>query len=138
MGFTPRRSARRPTELASGEEGKTSNPRRSQFIKFLAISAVLLVLTAACSQGDRSTFNPAGPVAELQLLLFNVLLWVMVVVFVVVEGVLVYAAIHFRARRPLFAGATLTLEGAPDDEGAQLWALDPDGAVAMSATVTFA
>ena len=50
----------------------------------------------------------------------------------------VLRSIHFRARRPLFAGAPLTLEGAPDDDGAQLWALDPDGAVAMNATVTFA
>jgi len=114
MGFTPRRSARRPAEIGSIEDGETPNPPRSRFIKYLAISAVLLVLTVACSQGDRSTFNPAGPVAELQLLLFNVLLWVMVAVFVLVEGVLVYAAIHFRARpgqaRPVQVHGNLTLE----------------------------
>ena len=47
----------------------------------------------------QSTWDPVGPVAERQLLLFNVLLWVMVAVFIIVEGVLVYAAIRYR-RRP--------------------------------------
>ena len=114
MGFNPRGPARRPAGLAAREDGKAPNPPGSRFIKSLAISAVLLVLTVACSQGDRSTFNPAGPVAETQLLLFNVLLWVMVVVFVAVEGVLVYAAIHFRARpgqaRPTQVHGNLPLE----------------------------
>ncbi|CAI8018137.1 Cytochrome c oxidase subunit 2 [Geodia barretti] len=40
-----------------------------------------------------------GPVAREQLLLFNVLLWTMVIVFVLVEGALLYAAIRFR-RKP--------------------------------------
>ena len=114
MGFTPRGSARRPAEIASRGDGEVPKPPRSRFIKSLAISAVLLVLTVACSQGDRSTFNPAGPVAETQLLLFNVLLWVMVVVFIAVEGVLVYAAIRFRARpgqaRPSQVHGNMTLE----------------------------
>ena len=114
MGFSPRGSARRPTELASREDGEMSNPRRSRFIKYLAISAVLLVFTAACSQGDRSTFNPAGPVAEAQLMLFNVLIWIMAITFVLVEGVLIYAAIRFRARpgqgRPVQTHGNMKLE----------------------------
>ncbi|PKB79088.1 MAG: cytochrome c oxidase subunit II, partial [SAR202 cluster bacterium Io17-Chloro-G9] len=114
MGFNPRGSARRPAESASRKDGEEPNPTGSRSIKFLAISAVLLILTVACSQGSRSTFNPAGPVAETQLLLFNVLLWVMVVVFVLVEGVLVYAAIRFRARpgqdRPAQIHGNLPLE----------------------------
>jgi heme/copper-type cytochrome/quinol oxidase subunit 2 len=60
-----------------------------RLIQFLAFSVVLLLLGVACSQGDRSTWNPAGPVAEKQLLLFNVLVWIMAVTFVGVEGVLI-------------------------------------------------
>lgn len=119
MGLNPLGSARRSTEISSREEGPGPSqpaPKRpgSRLTKSLAISAVLLVLTVACSQGDRSTWNPAGPVAETQLLLFNVLLWVMVAVFVVVEAVLLYAAIRYRARpgqpRPVQVHGNLKLE----------------------------
>ena len=114
MGFTPLGSARRAVEFTSREDGGATNPPRSKFIKFLAISAVLLVLTVACSQGDRSTWNPAGPVAGQQLLMFNVLVWIMVATFILVEGVLVYAAIRFRARpgqeRPPQVHGNLPLE----------------------------
>jgi cytochrome c oxidase subunit 2 len=60
---------------------------------------VALLMLACDADARQSTFGTAGPVAEKQLLLFNVLLWVMVVVFILVEGALVYAAIKFR-RRP--------------------------------------
>ena len=63
------------------------------------VLAVLFLLTAACSQGFQSTWDPKGPVAEKQLQLFNVLLWTMVAVFVLVEGALLYIVIRYR-RRP--------------------------------------
>ena len=65
----------------------------------LGILAVSLLLVACDANAKQSTFGTAGPVAEGQLLIFNVLLWVMVVVFILVEGALLYAAIRFR-RRP--------------------------------------
>ena len=58
-----------------------------------------MLMLACDADGRQSTFGTAGPVAEKQLLLFNILLWVMVAVFILVEGALVYAAIKFR-RRP--------------------------------------
>ena len=61
-----------------------------------ALLSILLV--AACSSGKQSTWDPVGPIAEKQLDLFNVLLWVMVAVFILVEGVLVYALIRYRSR----------------------------------------
>jgi cytochrome c oxidase subunit 2 len=60
---------------------------------------VILLMVAGCSTGKQSTWDPVGPVAEKQLQLFNVLLWVMVAVFVLVEGALLYAIIRFR-RQP--------------------------------------
>jgi cytochrome c oxidase subunit 2 len=98
MGFNPQGSARRLAKIASRGDGEMPNSPRARIIKFLAISAVLLLVSVACSQGDRSTWNAAGPVAEKQLLLFNVLVWIMVITFILVEGVLIYAAIKFRAR----------------------------------------
>ena len=65
----------------------------------IAILAVSLLLVACDANAKQSTFGTAGPVAEKQLLLFNVLLWVMVAVFILVEGALLYAAVRFR-RRP--------------------------------------
>jgi cytochrome c oxidase subunit 2 len=76
--------------------GGDYNYRR--FAKFAMLAAILLLLLA-CSTGKQSTWDPVGPVAEKQLLMFNVLLWVMVVIFIAVEGILVYAAVRYR-RRP--------------------------------------
>jgi cytochrome c oxidase subunit 2 len=65
----------------------------------LGVLVTALLLVACDADALQSTFGPAGPVAEKQLLLFNVLLWAMVVVFVLVEGALLYSLIRFR-RRP--------------------------------------
>ena len=71
-------------------------PRR---LVIFGLLAALFLLTAACSQGFQSTWDPIGPVAEKQLQLFNVLLWTMVAVFVLVEGAMIYIVIRYR-RRP--------------------------------------
>ena len=65
----------------------------------LGMLALFLLLAVGCSTGRQSTWDPVGPVAAKQLELFNVLLWVMVAVFVLVGGALLYAVIRFR-RRP--------------------------------------
>ncbi len=72
--------------------------RPQQFIS-LGVLVSLFLLVACDADALQSTFGTAGPVAEKQLLLFNVLLWVMVAVFVLVEGALLYSLIRFR-RRP--------------------------------------
>jgi 3-methylfumaryl-CoA hydratase len=41
------------------------------------------------------------------------------------------ASFSFRALRPLFDLSPLHLQGRPDGDSAQLWALDSDGALAM-------
>ena len=65
----------------------------------LGLMSVLFLLVAGCSKDGQSTWEAFGPVAQKQLDLFNVLLWVMVAVFIIVEGVLVYAIVRYR-RRP--------------------------------------
>ena len=69
-------------------------------IRLLFPAALLLLLLAACSSDNpQSTFGPEGPVAARQLSLFWIIFWLAVVVFVIVEGALVYILIRFRRRR---------------------------------------
>jgi cytochrome c oxidase subunit II len=58
---------------------------------------VIILASLGCSSDGRmTTFESFGPVAEVQGLLFDVLIWVMAIVFVLVEFVLIYAAIKYR------------------------------------------
>ena len=104
MGLLPFRGVDSPAGRAGDIKGKTK--LMSKWLPFsrrhlfpLGIMAILLLVMACAPDAKQSTFGTSGPVAEKQLLLFNVLLWVMVVVFILVEGVLLYAIIKFR-RRP--------------------------------------
>ncbi len=100
MGFLPFRS-RSVKGGAAGipPQGFRPRLRRRPSLALLAAMAVLALLVACSPQSHMSTWEVFGPVARDQLQLFNVLLWVMVVVFVLVEGILLYAIIRFR-RRP--------------------------------------
>src|SRR5260370_11353850 len=64
------------------------------------ISALLLssILLAACDQNTPSIINPQGPVAAREAGLFWFILVVATIVFVAVEGVLIYSIIRFRER----------------------------------------
>ena len=107
MGLLPWKRAGSPTEPIptspekSPMDSKRSAPRRyrPRHLAIFGALAALFLLTAACSQGFQSTWDPVGPVAQKQLQLFNVLLWTMVAVFVLVEGALLYIIIRYR-RRP--------------------------------------
>ena len=107
MGLLPWKRAESPAdpistspEMSSGDHERSA-PRsiRPQRLAVFGVLTALFLLTAACSQGIQSTWDPAGPVAAKQLQLFNVLLWTMVAVFVLVEGALIYIVIRYR-RRP--------------------------------------
>ena len=76
-------------------------------LKSSSISRVLLILSpvfllvflVACNEAaPQSTFDAKGPVARDQLNLFLLVLWVAVVVFVLVEGALIYTLVRFRRR----------------------------------------
>ena len=105
MGLLPFRGANSRPAGAGDDKGKTTTmtkwipPFRSRHLALLGLLSLFLLLLACAPDAKQSTFGTAGPVAERQLLLFNVLLWVMVAVFVIVEGILIYAIVKFR-RRP--------------------------------------
>ena len=76
-------------------------PRRfsvKPIIGLLLLSLLLLLLSCTPSH-PQSTFDTRGPVARMQLDLFIIIFWAAVAVFIIVEGILLYAVIRFR-RRP--------------------------------------
>ncbi len=111
MGFVPFQRASAPTGakppetpdnkllLTTAETPQAPSGKRRFLPLIFGAVLLLLLLAVSCSTGKQSTWDPVGPVAAKQLQLFNVLLWVMVAIFVAVEGVLLYAVIRFR-RRP--------------------------------------
>ncbi len=108
MGFMPFKRASAPVGVDSPSDTTDrhasdtasiapSKWRPNRAIIFGLLIAILL-LVVGCSTGKQSTWEAVGPVAEKQLQLFNVLLWVMVAVFVGVEGLMLYAIIRFRKK----------------------------------------
>ena len=65
----------------------------------LLLAPVAIALLAACSPDNlQSTFGTAGPIAEDQANLFKFIFWIAAVVFVLVEGAVIFAAIRYRRR----------------------------------------
>jgi cytochrome c oxidase subunit 2 len=68
----------------------------------LLAAPFLAVIMAGCSKEDltvrQSTMDPKGPVAQVQFNVFMDTVWLVVVLFALVGGLLVYAVIKFRSR----------------------------------------
>lgn len=75
------------------------SPSKASAIALTAIASLVILMLAACSpEHPQSTFGDGGPVARSQANLFNLIFWIAVAVFIVVEGVIVYTAIRYRRR----------------------------------------
>ncbi len=64
----------------------------------LIIPVAVVLLTACTPDNVQSTFGTAGPVASDQADLFIFIFWIAVVVFILVEGAIIYASIRYRRR----------------------------------------
>src|SRR5581483_10120932 len=61
----------------------------------MLLSSILLV---ACGEGSPSILNPEGPVANSESGVFYAILIIATIVFVAVEGILIFSIIRFRER----------------------------------------
>lgn len=70
-----------------------------RILPMIAGSAFLsLYKGTAMAQAPQSVFAPAGPVAQTQLNLLSLTLWISIGIFVVVGSILLYTVIRFRAK----------------------------------------
>ena len=78
---------------------RVSKPYISLRPTLLLLAPTALALLAACTPDNvQSTFGTAGPIAEDQANLFKFIFWIAAVVFVLVEGAIIYASIRYRQR----------------------------------------
>lgn len=71
---------------------------RQLFIIALSSFLLLWYAGAVMAQAPQSVFAPAGPVAQTQLNLLSLTLWIAIGIFVVVGSILLYTVIRFRAK----------------------------------------
>ena len=73
--------------------------KRIKSIFGLGLMFSLLLFAMACnSDSPQSTFDPQGPIAELQKNLFMFTFWIAVVVFIIVEGGIIYLTFKYRKK----------------------------------------
>ncbi|MDO8749953.1 MAG: cytochrome c oxidase subunit II, partial [Dehalococcoidia bacterium] len=70
----------------------------SRLLAALLLALVVTLVMGCNPQAAQSTFDVGGPVARMQLDLFKIVLGLAVLVFVLVEGVLLFVIIRFRRR----------------------------------------
>jgi cytochrome c oxidase subunit II len=95
--FTDSRSAAdRRTAVAGDAQSGHRGPRR----RWSAWTVVLGVLIAGCATNDlpQSALDPAGPVAASQDRLWDLVFWIAVGVFVIVQGLILLAVFRYRDR----------------------------------------
>lgn len=63
------------------------------------VALAALTLTGCVTDGTPNTFSPGGDVAQKQKDLFELAMWPAIVIFLLVEGALVYALWRYRRRR---------------------------------------
>jgi cytochrome c oxidase subunit 2 len=75
-------------------------PKVRSKLKLAAGVALATVLLAACADDlPQSGLNPAGPVAQKQFGLYQMVFWIAVAVFILVEGLLIWFTYRYRAKR---------------------------------------
>jgi cytochrome c oxidase subunit II len=88
-----------PLQRAMRRARRPRGARAARVTRLAIFTAALGLLLAACTRGlPQNSLDPAGPVAERQYELFTLVFWIAVGVFVIVEGLLVFALFRFRHR----------------------------------------
>lgn len=72
--------------------------RTSRRIASTLLAVALAAVLSACGGAPQSALDPAGPFAERPDDLFQLVFWIAVVVFVLVQGLIIYAVVKFRQK----------------------------------------
>lgn len=74
-------------------------PRIQRSRLLLLLAPTVVILLSACGTGNpQDTFDTRGPVAETQGNLFKVIFWIAVVVFVLVQGGIIWITLRYRRK----------------------------------------
>lgn len=84
--------------LASFRERMRPKPGSHRRTVQVLTTAVFALVLSACTTGPQSALDPKGPFAQKPHDLYMVVFWVAVVVFVLVQGLVIYVAVRFRER----------------------------------------
>ena len=79
---------------------KVRATRRSRGLLTAVVAGVGLLLSGCASKAPQDTLRPEGPFSDKIHSLFQPVFWIAVAVFVVVEGLIVFAVFRFRERSP--------------------------------------
>ena len=72
------------------------------------------VFIISCSpQHQQSTFANAGPVAQQQSNLYYLMFWIAALIFILVQGALIFALLNFRRREKPIPGSDFTVPDIP-------------------------
>jgi len=95
--FTDSRSA---ADRRTAEAGAAQHGARGQRRRWSAWTLALAVLIAGCATSGKpqSALDPAGPVAASEDALWDLVFWIAVVVFVIVQGLILLAVFRYRDR----------------------------------------
>ena len=98
--FTDSRSAVRRTAVAGDARSDARGRLRTARRRWSAWTVVLGLLIAGCATNDlpQSALDPAGPVAASQDRLWDLVFWIAVAVFVIVQGMILLAVFRYRDR----------------------------------------
>ena len=64
----------------------------------LLLASVIFMLSGCATGNPQDTFTTAGPVANDQATLFKIIFWIAVIVFILVEGALLFITFRFRRK----------------------------------------
>jgi cytochrome c oxidase subunit II len=87
------------TSPSSGELRETEGTVRKRVLWATAAIGLLLLLSACAPDASQDTLQPKGPYAQILKNLFVPVFWIAVVVFIVVEGGIVWMTIRYRHRK---------------------------------------
>jgi len=85
-----------------------------KLLKYFSLSSLLFLFISSCSpHHPQSTFTNAGPVAQAQSELFYLMFWIAGIIFVLVQGALIFALLNFRRKEYPIPGSDFKLPDIP-------------------------